>query len=114
VVLVMDRDRVADYQRFASELREAGIKAEMYLGGTANFGKQLKYAEKRDAPLVVIQGADEKARGEVQIKPLVSRSELAASATDHEAYLSERREAQISVPREGLVEAVKEMLGKKG
>ena len=57
VVTVMDRDRMADYQAMASELRDAGIRAEVYLGNPKNFGNQLKYADKRGAPVAIIQGA---------------------------------------------------------
>ncbi|MGG2339497.1 His/Gly/Thr/Pro-type tRNA ligase C-terminal domain-containing protein, partial [Salmonella enterica] len=70
VVLVMDKDRVADYQKMTQTLRQAGIRAEMYLG-TAGMKAQMKYADKRHAPCVVIQGGDEKAKGEVQIKDLI-------------------------------------------
>jgi histidyl-tRNA synthetase len=62
VVTVFDRDRVADYQRMVSELRAANIRAELYLGNPKNIGNQLKYADKRGSPCVVIQGGDEKAR----------------------------------------------------
>jgi len=34
VVLVMDRDQTARYQAMVSELRNAGIRAEMYLGSS--------------------------------------------------------------------------------
>ena len=60
VVTVFDRDRVADYQRMVSSLRNAGIRAELYLGNPKNIGNQLKYADKRNAPCVIIQGGDEK------------------------------------------------------
>ena len=69
VVTVFDRDRVADYQRMVARLRNADLRAELYLGNPKNIGNQLKYADRRHAPCVVIQGGDEKARGEVQIKP---------------------------------------------
>ncbi|MFT2588583.1 hypothetical protein, partial [Escherichia coli] len=45
VVLVMDKDRVADYQKMTQTLRQAGIRAEMYLG-TAGMKAQMKYADK--------------------------------------------------------------------
>ena len=41
VVTVMDRDRMADYQAMVAELRNAGIRAEVYLGNPKNFGNQL-------------------------------------------------------------------------
>ena len=34
--LVIDRDRIADYQRMVASLRDAGIRAEMYLGDPKN------------------------------------------------------------------------------
>ena len=64
VVTVFDRSRVADYQRMVTSLRNAGIRAELYLGG-GKMGPQLKYADRRNSPCVVIQGGDEQAKGEV-------------------------------------------------
>jgi histidyl-tRNA synthetase len=69
VVLVMDRERIADYQRMVADLRNAKIRAELYLG-SAGMKAQMKYADRRRAPCVVIQGSNEKAAGEVQIKDL--------------------------------------------
>ncbi len=72
VVTVFDRDRIADYQRMVAALRSANIRAELYLGNPKNnIGTQLKYADKRGSPCAIIQGGDEKARGEVQIKDLI-------------------------------------------
>ena len=67
IVTVMDRDRMADYQAMVSELRGAGIRAEVYLGNPKNFGNQLKYADRRGSPVAVIEGGEEKERGVVQI-----------------------------------------------
>ncbi len=69
VVLVLDKDRQGDYWRMVQQLRAASIRAEMYVG-TAGMKAQMKYADKRGRPLVIIQGGDEKAKGEVQIKDL--------------------------------------------
>ena len=72
VVTVFDRDRIADYQQMVATLRNAGIRAELYLGNPKHsVGQQIKYADKRGSPCVVIQGGDEKAKGEVQIKDLI-------------------------------------------
>jgi len=108
VVLVMDRDRQGDYWRMVQQLRSAGIRAEMYVG-TAGMKAQMKYADKRGAPLVVIQGGDEKAKGEVQIKDLRLGSKLAAKIESHEEYAAQRL-AQFSVPESELVAAVKKAL----
>jgi len=111
VVLVMDRDRVADYQKMAARLREAGIKAEMYLGG-AGMKAQMKYADRRNAPLVVIQGGDEKAKGEVQLKDLVEGARQAQAIASHEDYKA-ARPAQLAVAEADLVAAVKEALARQ-
>ncbi len=50
VVLVLDRDRIADYQKMAQALRAAGIRAEMYLG-EAGMKAQMKYADRRGCTL---------------------------------------------------------------
>lgn len=109
VVTVMDKDRQGDYWAMVQKLRSSGIRAEMYVG-TSNMGKQLKYADKRGAPLVVIQGGDEKAKGEVQVKDLRIGKQLAAGIESREEYASQRL-AQVSVPEADLVATVRKMLG---
>ncbi|MBV9076332.1 MAG: ATP phosphoribosyltransferase regulatory subunit, partial [Methylobacteriaceae bacterium] len=114
VVLVMDRDRVSDYQRLVATLRGAGIRAELYLG-SAGLKAQMKYADRRRAPCVVIQGSQERERGEVQIKDLVEGAEKArgeGSAASHAEYKAARL-AQVSVPEAELVTAVQEVLARQ-
>ena len=110
VVLVMDKDRQGDYWRMVQALRQGGVRAEMY-AGTAGMKAQMKYADKRGSPLVVIQGGDEKLKGEVQIKDLRLGAELASSIASHEEYASQRL-AQFSVPETDLVAAVKTALAR--
>jgi histidyl-tRNA synthetase len=109
VVTVMDRDRMADYQRMAAELRAAGLRAEVYLGNPRNFGNQLKYADRRGAPAAVIQGSDEAARGVVQIKDLILGARIAESATAEEWRA---QPAQQEVPRDNLAAAVQAVLAR--
>lgn len=109
VVTVMDRDRMADYMAMVGELRAAGIRAEVYLGNPKNFGNQLKYADKRAAPIAVIQGGDEAASGTIILKDLILGAKIAESATLEEW---KDRPAQVTVPRADLVAAVRKMLGR--
>ncbi|UWQ79682.1 histidine--tRNA ligase [Leisingera sp. S132] len=111
VVTVMDRDRMADYQAMVAELRNAGIRAEVYLGNPKNFGNQLKYADKRNSPVAVIEGGDEKANGVVQIKDLILGAKIAESATLEEW---KERPSQFEVPRSELVAKVREILDGQG
>ncbi|MBS0126387.1 histidine--tRNA ligase [Thetidibacter halocola] len=107
VVTVMDRDRMGDYQQMVAELRQAGIRAEVYLGNPKNFGNQLKYADKRQSPVAVIEGGDEKANGVVQIKDLILGAKIAQDATLEEW---KDRPSQYEVPRGDLVAKVREIL----
>jgi len=110
VVLVLDRDTdsLGRYQTMVSALRQAGIRAELYLGG-AGMKAQMKYADRRGAPCVVIQGGDERAKGEVQIKDLIEGARLSAEITDNAAW-REGRPAQETVAEDRLVETVQKIL----
>ncbi len=110
VVTVMDRDRMADYQAMVAELRAAGIRAEVYLGNPKNFGNQLKYADRRDSPVAVIEGGDEKAAGKVQIKDLALGKRLAENMTTRAEWASQP--AQMEIDRSDLVAEVAKMIAR--
>ena len=108
VVTVMDRDRLGGYQAMAAELRAAGIRAEVYLGNPRNLGNQLRYADRRDSPVAVIEGSEERSRGMVLIKDLTVGRQLAELIETSEAWKSQP--AQFEVPREGLVAEVRRLV----
>ncbi|PJI92853.1 histidyl-tRNA synthetase [Yoonia maricola] len=107
VVTVMDRDRMADYQTMVADLRNADIRAEVYLGNPKNFGNQLKYADKRASPVAIIAGSDEFDQGIVQIKDLILGAEIAKNATLEEW---KDRPSQYEVPRDQMIAKVREIL----
>jgi histidyl-tRNA synthetase len=110
VVLVLDRGRVGDYQAMVAKLRRAEIPAEMYLGDSG-LKAQMKYADRRNAPLAIIQGADEKARGTVQIKDLVAGKAASGAIADNAEWIKERP-GQIEVREDELVETVNRLTGR--
>jgi histidyl-tRNA synthetase len=117
VVTVFDRDRVADYQKMVAVLRNANIRAELYLGNPKNMGNQLKYADKRNSPCVIIQGSDEKddpAGPQVLLKDLILGAELSKLEKDRDEYLQKQGEAQTKVPLASLVDEVRKILDKHG
>jgi histidyl-tRNA synthetase len=115
LVVAFDRDRLAHHQRMVQTLRNAGIRAEMYLGNpNGGLGPQLKYADRRRAPCAIIQGPDEKARGEVQIKDLAVGAQLAGESKERGDYLAKQAQAQFAVKEENLVEEVKKLLDRYG
>nr|WP_321507389.1 histidine--tRNA ligase [uncultured Celeribacter sp.] len=107
VVTVMDRDRMGDYMQMVTELRNAGIRAEVYLGNPKNFGNQLKYADKRESPVAIIQGGEENDRSVVQIKDLILGAKIAENASLEEW---KDRPNQYEVPRDQMVAKVREIL----
>jgi histidyl-tRNA synthetase len=111
IVTVMEKERIADYQKMVQALRTAGIRAELYLGNPKKFGKQLEYADKRGSPCVVIQGSDERAKGEVTLKDLVEGAKAAAAISDNKEW-KEARPAQISVKEADLVAEVRKILAR--
>ena len=112
VVLVMDKDQTARYQAMVSELRNAGIRAEMFLGSTKNFGKQVSYADKRNAPAVVIEGSQEREQGILQIKDLVAGKQAAEGITDNAEWKA-ARPGQFEVKRDDLVSAIQKLLSEQ-
>ncbi len=110
VVLVMDKDTesLGRYQKMVSDLRQAGIRAEMYVGGSG-MKAQMKYADRRNAPCAIIQGSQEREAGEVQIKDLIEGKRLSAEIEDNVTW-RESRPAQITVGESGLVDAVRDIL----
>jgi histidyl-tRNA synthetase len=111
VVTVMDKDRLADYQKIVAELRAAKIPAEMYLG-SSGMKAQLKYADRRDSPAAIIAGSQEFDAGKLQVKDLVAGKEQAAAIADNKAW-REERPGQFEVAREEIVAKVKELLSKQ-
>jgi histidyl-tRNA synthetase len=111
VVTVFDRDRVADYQKMVAQLRNEKIRAELYLGNPKNMGNQLKYADRRNSPCVIIQGSDEKARGEIQIKDLIEGAKAAAAIASNQEW-RETRPAQFSCAEGDIIAKVREVLAR--
>ena len=112
LVTVFGAESMQACQKLASLLRNAGIRAEPYLGNPKHgIGQQLKYADKRGSPCAVIQGPDEKAKGEVQLRDLIAGS-APSDITDRDEYLKKQAEAQVAVKESELVEAVRKLLAR--
>jgi histidyl-tRNA synthetase len=108
VVCVMDKDQKPGYQKMVAELREAGIRAEMYLGNPKNVGKQFAYADQRNSPAVIIEGSQEREQGIVQIKDLIVGKLMSAGISDNEAWKAERP-GQFECKRPEMVDRIKSL-----
>lgn len=112
VVTVMDRQELPRYQAMVSELRAAGVRSELFLGNKG-IGDQLKYADRRHAPLAVIAGSDEFDQGTIVVKNLLYGKEVSHGITDRDEWLN-AADVQHTVPRPDLVRAVTDLLRQLG
>ena len=112
VVVTVFGGEIAAYQKMVASLREAGIRAELYLGNPKHgLGQQMKYADKRNSPCAIIQGSDERANGKVQIKDLILGAGL-TTTEDRDEYLKKQSEAQVLVDEGSLVDEVRKILAR--
>ena len=111
LVTVMDGDMEAmgKYQAYVQQLRQAGIRAEMYQGNWKKFGNQLKYADRRECPIAIIQGSDERAAGKLQIKDMIEGRKQAAAIESNEEW-RETRPGQFEIAEADLVAEVTKLL----
>ncbi|MCP4700881.1 MAG: histidine--tRNA ligase [Gammaproteobacteria bacterium] len=108
VIAVLDQQYLIEYQRMVTELRAAGIPAELYLG-TRGLNAQNKYADKRNSRVLVIAGEDEFSRGEIAVKDMVLGKRLSRKIKNRDEW-RKGQPAQVSVPRSELVSKVKSLL----
>jgi histidyl-tRNA synthetase len=111
VVCVMDKDveALGDYQKMVQELRDSGIRAEMFQGNPKQFGKQLQYADRRGSPICIIAGTEERTRGVVQLKDMIEGRRQAQAIESNEEYRA-ARVGQFEIARADLVSEVKRVL----
>src|SRR5690606_35789341 len=114
LVTVMDGDldALGRYQGMSQHLLAAGIRAEMSQGNWKKVGNQLKYADRRGAPVAVVQWSGDRAAGQVQIKDLIEGKRQAAAIASNEEWRA-ARVAQETVAETELVEAVRRMLARQ-
>ncbi len=118
LVTVMDRDTesLGRYQKFTQDLRNAKnekgeyfIRAEMFQGNPKDFPKQLRYADRRNCPIAIIQGANEREKGELIIKDLIEGKRIAATITDN-AEWKEAKAGEKVIDEKDMVAEVMKML----
>ena len=108
IVLDLDREDPSTALQVATELRQAGIRAEAYIGGSG-MRPQMKYADRCGAPAVVMVGEDELAKGTVTIKDLKAGAAAAAAIASNKEY-REVRPGQIEVDRSDMIARVRQIV----
>ncbi|MFO7976325.1 MAG: histidine--tRNA ligase [Candidatus Hydrogenedentota bacterium] len=111
-VLVAFVGRVPEEEllKVANELRDAGLRTEVYFGKKRGMKHQLSHADLYQIPVAVIVGEDELAKGVVSIKNLLAGKEQREDIDDHDAYRKAGRTAQVTVPRGEMIKTIQEIL----
>lgn len=125
LITIMDRDRVGDYAKMAQELRVAlnplgedgqplgpTVPVELFQGNPKDFPKQLRYADRRGAPIAIIQGGNEKELGQIIVKDLIEGKRIAETITDN-AEWREAKAGEHLVAESELVSTVKNILAEQ-
>jgi histidyl-tRNA synthetase len=94
LVAPLGAGRIADAERVAMALRQAGIATRISLGSTAP-GKHLQYAESSSLDFVIFVGEDEVKQGIYPCKQLSNRSEQKLSLPDLIEFLRQSGVALI-------------------
>lgn len=97
MILSFGAQNMASYLELATQLRQSGLMAEVYLGASG-LKAQMKYADRRGSPAAIIMGGDEIATGTLTIKDLDLGRALSAQTNDNKEW-RETRPGQISLPR---------------
>jgi histidyl-tRNA synthetase len=115
LVTVMDRDTesLGRYQKFTQDLRNAGIRAEMFQGNPKDFPKQLRYADRRGCPIAIIQGGNERADGKIIVKDLIEGKRVAATITDNAEWKEAKAGERVISEGDLVAEVVKMLAARK-
>ena len=105
VIIAFSESDMGEYFKFAADVRAAGMAAEVYLG-RSGMKAQMKYADRRLSPAVVMMGEDELKAGQVTIKDLDLGRDLAMQISDNKAW-KEGRPGQVTLPRDEAIKHLK-------
>ena len=104
IVTIMEKDKIKAYQQIVNDLRNAGIKSELYLGNPKDLGRQLKYADKRRSRFALIMGSEELKKDVIQVKDLELGSKISRQIKTHEEW--KHQPAQVEIKRDKLIEYI--------
>lgn len=82
LVTIFSKQLLGDSLKVASSLRQNKIKTDIYLNVGAKLDKQLKYADKKGIPYVVIIGPDEIKQNKIKLKNMKTGQQQAVTNTE--------------------------------
>ncbi len=110
LILNMDKEYQQSYYQIATEIREKGISAEVYLG-SSGMKAQMKYADRRNSPFVIIEGTNERERGIVTVKNLIKGKEISNMIENRDQWIN-NDEIQFEINRDQVANKISEIFSK--
>ncbi|NKZ02876.1 histidine--tRNA ligase [Actinomadura latina] len=89
-VTVIAEDTAPEVMGFAARLRDAGMRAEVYLAASRKLAKQLKWAADRKARFALIYGASDEEAGVITVRDMDSGEQAQVPTDQLAAYLTGR------------------------
>jgi histidyl-tRNA synthetase len=82
LVTIFSADQLGSSLTITSSLRAEGINTEVYLDAGVKLDKQLKYADKKGIPYVVIQGPEEVTKNVMKLKNMATKEQEELTVTE--------------------------------
>ena len=99
---------MSKYYAMVNILRKENINSEVYIGDSG-LKSQLKYADKRNAPAVILCGENEFKENTITIKNLSKGKEQALKTETREEW-KKSENIQITTSKENLVNEIKKLI----
>ena len=108
VICVLNKELMSKYYEILRILRDSGINSEIY-NGDSSLKAQLKYADKRNSPAVIMVGDDEKKNNTITIKNLKLGKKISSDLKTRKDWTSSK-DAQITTDLKNLVYEIKKII----
>ena len=108
IICVLDKKYLSNYYELLSQLRNQNKNSEVYLGDSG-LKSQLKYADKRSSPAVILCGDDEFKTNKITIKKLNSNLEETSRNLSREEW-KKSENTQITFDKENLIDEIKKLI----
>ena len=108
IICMLEKKFIKNYYEILKILRDQNINSEIYLGD-ANLKSQLKYADKRNAPAVLMCGENEFNENKITIKDLRKGKTESGNIQSREDW-KQSANIQTTIPKENLIDVIKKLI----
>jgi histidyl-tRNA synthetase len=108
VICLFEQTNMASYYKILNMLRSSGINSEIY-SGDGGIKAQMKYADRRNSPAVILYGENEAKSGTVTIKNLNAGKKSSDEIKTRKDWKS-NESAQATVKLENLINEIKKII----